>query len=338
MIRQFSKILIPLSILIIVGFLLFIVNQISGVYLLVRSSSELYANILLVALSLLALSLFAWPLILYLKLPTPLKLPKNEKEQLKYQKSLVKRLRNNKPLKNAGLVPRDVEMLPEAIEYLNKEASKVIRDTANIVFLTTSVSQNGKLDAFTVLMTQSRMVWKIAHLYYQRPTLREMTYLYANVGASTLLASEIEDLDISTQIEPVLQSFFRNSAGKSIPLIGPTANIILDSLMEGSTNALLTLRVGNIASKYCSCYEVTTKEKIKKLAFSESVSQLKEIVLKSSARIFTGLLKATKKAGTDTLKSGWEAISTAGGKIFEGISEKGKKVNPFRKKLPRESA
>lgn len=332
MIKQFSKILIPLSILLIVGFVLFVINQISGVYLLVRSSSELYANVLLAFLSILAFGLFFWPLVLYLKLPTPLKIPKNDKELAKYQKNLVKRLRNNQYLKRAGLIPKDVDMLPEAINYLNKEASKVIRDTANIVFLTTSVSQNGKLDAFTVLMTQSRMVWKIAHLYYQRPTLREMTYLYANVGASTLLASEIEDLDISTQIEPVLQSFFRNSAGKSIPLIGPTANIILDSLMEGSTNAFLTLRVGNIASKYCSCYEVTTKEKIKKLAFSESVSQLKEIVLKSSARIFTGLLKATKKAGTDTLKSGWEAISTAGGKIYEGVRKQGQKVTSLGRK------
>ncbi|MBV6641705.1 MAG: DUF697 domain-containing protein [Cyclobacteriaceae bacterium] len=336
MIKQFSKILIPLSILLIVGFVLFVINQISGVYLLVRSSSELYANILLAFLSILAFGLFAWPLVLYLKLPTPLNIPKNNKELAKYQKNLVKRLRSNQHLKRAGLIPKDVDMLPEAINYLNKEASKVIRDTANIVFLTTSVSQNGKLDAFTVLMTQSRMVWKIAHLYYQRPTLREMTYLYANVGASTLLASEIEDLDISTQIEPVLQSFFRNSAGKSIPLIGPTANIILDSLMEGSTNAFLTLRVGNIASKYCSCYEVTTKEKIKKLAFSESVSQLKEIVLKSSARIFTGLLKATKKAGTDTLKSGWEAISTAGGKIYEGVRKQGQKVTSLGRKTAKQ--
>lgn len=332
MIKQFSKILVPLSILLIIGFLLFVVNQISGIYLLVRSSSVLYANILLAVLSVAALILVAWPLVIYLKMPSPLKLPKNESEQKSYQKKLLKRLKSNKYLKKAALVPKDITSLPQAIELLDKEALKVIKETSNIVFLTTSVSQNGKLDALTVLVTQSRMVWKIAHIYYQRPTIRELIYLYANVGASTLLASEIEDLDISTQIEPVLQSFFRNSAGKSIPVIGPTANIILDSLMEGSTNAFLTLRVGNIASKYCGCYEVTTGEKIKKAAFSQSVNQLKEIVLKSSARIFTGLLKATKKAGTETLKSGWEAIAGAGGKIFEGVRKQGKRVSSLGKK------
>ncbi len=332
MIRQLSKILIPISVLLIIGMVLFVINQISGVYLLVRSSSVLYANILLALLSLTALGLFAWPVILYFQLPTPLKIPKNDRELAKYQKNLVKRLKTNRHLIKAGLVPRNAEMLPESISYLDKEASRIIRDTANIVFLTTSVSQNGKLDAFTVLVTQSRMVWKIAHLYYQRPTVREIIYLYANVGASTLLASEIEDLDISTQIEPVLQSFFRNSAGRSIPVIGPTANIILDSLMEGSTNAFLTLRIGNIASKYCGCYEVTTREKIRKVAFNDSVSQLKEIVLASSARIFTGLFKATKKAGVDTIRSGWEAIADAGGRIFEGVKKQGRKVSTLRKK------
>ncbi len=276
--------------------------------------------------------LVSWPILIYFKLPSPLKLPQNEVELKKYQKKLIKRLRSNQNLKTAGLIPHDAETLQQSIKFLDEEALRVIRDTANIVFMTTSVSQNGKLDALTVLATQSRMVWKIAHIYYQRPTLRELVYLYANVGAASLLASEIEDLDISTQIEPVLQSFFRNSAGKSIPLIGPTANIILDSLLEGSTNAFLTLRIGNITVKYCGSNEITTKQKIKKAAFRSAVSQLKEIVLNSSGKIFSGLLKATKKAGTDTLKSGWGVLTETGGKIVTGIREKGKKVNPLRRK------
>lgn len=332
MIKNFTRILIPVSILLIIGFLLFIINQISGVYLLVRSSSVLYANILLASLSMIALVLIIWPVIIYFRLPSPLKLPQTEAELTRYQKRLIKRLRGNQKLKAAGLVPKDPKDLQQSIDYLNEEALKIVRQTSNIVFMTTSVSQNGKLDALTVLATQSRMVWKIAHVYYQRPTLRELTYLYANVAASSFLSSEIEDLDISTQVEPVLQSFFKNSASRSIPLIGPTANIILDSLLEGSTNAFLTLRVGNLAVKYCGCNEITSKDKIKKGAFGNAVKQLKEIVLKSSGHIFSGLLKATKKAGTDTLRSGWEVLSETGGKIVDEIRKKGSKLNPLRRK------
>ena len=221
------------------------------------------------------------------------------------------------------------------MSHLDQEAQKIIHQTASAVFLTTSVSQNGKLDALTILATQSRMVWKIAHIYYQRPSLRELAYLYANVAGASFLASEIEDLDVTQQIEPVVNSFLKNSAGKSIPVIGPTANIILDSLLEGSTNAFLTLRVGNITKRYCGINEVISKKEIRKQSFLQATQQLKGIVMESSAKIFSGLLKATRQAGLETLKSSWKGIRETGSRVAENIVEAGKKVNPLgKKKLP----
>ncbi|MEQ8584055.1 MAG: DUF697 domain-containing protein [Marinoscillum sp.] len=334
MISTLKKIVLPLSILVILGFLLFMINQISGVYLMLKEVNELTANVVLVLLSALGIGLVGWPVLLFLKLPRAISLPTSADELPRYRQQLLKRLKKNELLRAEGLQPQQVEDLQESILVLNQSANKVIQQTATAVFLTTSVSQNGKLDALTILATQSRMVWKIAHIYYQRPSLRELMYLYSNVAGSSFLASEIEDLDISQQVEPVISSFLKNSAGKSIPVIGPTANIILDSLLEGSTNAFLTLRVGNIALKYCACNEVMDKKSIRKSAFTESASQLKGIVMKSSGQIMTGLLKATRKAGVDTLKSGWEGIKNTGVKVAEGISEAGQKMNPFKKKEP----
>lgn len=334
MISTLKKILLPLSVLVILGFVLFMINQISGVYLMLKEINQLTANVVLVVLSTVAIGLVCWPVLLFLKLPRAISLPKSEDELPRYRQHLLKRLRRNEILRTQGIQPQKVEDLAESIAVLNQSANKVIQQTATAVFLTTSVSQNGKLDALTILATQSRMVWKIAHIYYQRPSLRELIYLYANVAGSSFLASEIEDLDVSQQVEPVISSFLKNSAGKSIPVIGPTANIILDSLLEGSTNAFLTLRVGNIAQKYCACNEVVDKKAIRKSAFMESASQLKGIVMKSSGQIMSGLLKATRKAGVDTLKSGWEGIKNTGVKVAEGISEAGQKINPFRKKEP----
>lgn len=335
MISTLKKILLPLSVLVVLGFVLFMINQISGVYLMLKEINQLTANVVLVVLSVVAIGLVCWPVLLFLKLPRAISLPKSEDELPRYRQHLLKRLRRNEILRTQGIQPQKVEDLAESIAVLNQSANKVIQQTATAVFLTTSVSQNGKLDALTILATQSRMVWKIAHIYYQRPSLRELIYLYANVAGSSFLASEIEDLDVSQQVEPVISSFLKNSAGKSIPVIGPTANIILDSLLEGSTNAFLTLRVGNIAQKYCACNEVVDKKSIRKSAFMESASQLKGIVMKSSGQIMSGLLKATRKAGVDTLKSGWEGIKNTGVKVAEGISEAGQKINPFRKKEPK---
>lgn len=320
MIKSFKKILIPISILIIIGFILFMINQIAGVYLLVRANSVLAANILLGLLSIAAITLILWPFFLYLKLPKPLTIPDKAEELHPYRARLIKRLRSNSLLKAQNCLPHDEESLSKSLALLNKEADKVVRQTATAVFLTTSVSQNGKLDALTILATQSRMVWKIAHIYYQRPTLRQIIYLYANVAVSSFVASEIEDLDISQQIEPVIKSFFKNSAGKSLPVIGPTANIILDSLLEGSTNAFLALRVGIITKKYCGCNEVISRSAIRRRAFMEAAGQLRSIVMESSNRIMSGVLKATKKAGVDTLKSSWE-----------GMIKTSQRMNPFRR-------
>lgn len=332
MISSIKKLALPIALLVMVGFILFVINQISGVYLLVRSNSVLAANILLVVLIAVAVALVAWPFLLYLKLPQPLLPPTSEEELPAYRKRLIQRLRSNKILKEKNLIPSDEAGLEDALAALNEESNRVIRQTATAVFLTTSVSQNGKLDALTILATQSRMVWQIAHVYFQRPTLRELAFLYTNVGASSLLASEIEDLDISQQVEPVIRSMFKNSAGKSIPVIGPTAHIILDSLLEGSTNAFLTLRVGVITKRYCGCNEQMNKKAIRKNAFQEASGMLREIVLTSSGKIISGLIKATKKAGVDTLKSGWEGVKNAGGKVAKGISTAGRQANPFRSK------
>ena len=82
------------------------------------------------------------------------------------------------------------------MDVLDARAEDIIKDTASQVFISTAVSQNGNLDAILVLSAQSRMVWQVAHVYYQRPALREMAQLYANVIPTAFFASKLDDIDI----------------------------------------------------------------------------------------------------------------------------------------------
>ncbi|MEQ8546531.1 MAG: DUF697 domain-containing protein [Cyclobacteriaceae bacterium] len=271
-----------------------------------------------------------------MKLPGPLTLPKTIDEEPAYQKRLLSRLKRNKVLLDKNAVPKDIASLPLAIETLKTEANKVIFSTSNAVFLTTSVSQNGKLDALTILATQSTMIWKIAHIYYQRPSLRQLTYLYANVGAASFLAAELEEIYITQQLEPVIKSFFKNAAGKSIPVIGPTAHMIMDSLLQGATNSFLTLRVGNIACSYCASPTFLSRKQLKSKAMKDAARQLKQVISDSSGQIVGSIISATKKAGVDTLKNTWEGVKNAGSKIGDTIIETGKKANPFHKSSVKE--
>ena len=301
------------------AFALFMINQINGVYSLAAAVHPIFGQVTLYGLILLTLAMIGLPFYIIIRLPRALD-PDEANENLEaYQNKLVGRLSQNKLLIQNGLAPQSIADLQPAIAYLNEQADKEIKNIAGTVFLTTAISQNGKLDALTVLATQSKMVWKIAHIYYQRPTLKDMTRLYSNVAMSTFLASEIEDLDISEQFQPVLQAMMRNTAGKSLPILGSTANIIMDSLLEGTTNAFLALRVGIIARKYCGSLDGYDRKKVKRRAYIEASEMLGKIVIQSSGKVISSVLKATKDVGVETFKSGVESVRNAGGRVKNSI-------------------
>ncbi len=327
MINSIKRLFIPILLLLAFGFILFLVNQISGIYLLVSDLNPVAGKITLVIMIVLAGVLLVSPFLIFWKLPKAIKPPEDEQQLPQYHKKLLTRLKENRVLHSAQCVPSSVDDLPGSIEVLNKKTDEIIGQTAYVVFLTTSISQNGKLDSLTVFFTQIRMVWNVAHIYYQRPTIRDLIYLYSNVGASSFLASEIEDIDFTRQIEPIANALFKNVSGRSVPILGNATQVVLDSLMEGSTNAFLTLRVGIIAKKLCGELGVRDNKKMRNDAVKEAAVQLRSITLNASGKIISSLMKATRNAGWESMKSSWE-----------GIKRTGARVNPFKKKqeLPTE--
>lgn len=308
------------------AFVLFMINQINGVYSLAAAVHPVFGQVTLWALITLTVLIVGLPFYIFVRLPKALD-PDEAHENLEaYQEKLVKRLSRNKLLVQSDLAPGTVADLKPAITYLDEQADEEIKRIAGTVFLTTAISQNGKLDALTVLATQSKMVWKIAHIYYQRPTIKDMARLYSNVAMSTFLASEIEDLDISEQFQPVLQAMMRNTAGKSLPVLGSTANLVMDSLLEGTTNAFLALRVGIIAKKYCGSTEGYDHKRVKRRAYIEASEMLGKIVIQSSGKVISSVLQATKNAGVETFKSGVESVRNAGEKVKDSIVSASKSV------------
>src|SRR3954470_14584531 len=95
------------------------------------------------------------------------------------------RLRAN-PL-TAGRRLTTIVEIESALADLSVESDAVVRNTASTVFLSTALMQNGRLDGMIVLFTQIRMVWRIARIYVQRPSPREMIQLYANVAATAFV-------------------------------------------------------------------------------------------------------------------------------------------------------
>ena len=190
--------------------------------------------------------------------------------------------------------------LDEALLVLDKESLKILNETSSQVFITTAISQNGVLDGFFVLTSLSRIVWRISHIYNQRPTVNEIVYLYSNVAVTVMMAREIEDLIlIDEQLEPLIDSLIGESLSTLVPGATAVASIIMNSVIEGSINAFLTLRVGAMAKRYSSAVTKADRRIVKRYATLEACSLFRTIVQQNSVTVVKAFAMASKRATID---------------------------------------
>src|SRR4028119_2088749 len=97
--KQLRFLFICLAVLVLVAFVLFVVNQISGVYLLARAVHPGFGLAVLWTLILLFTALFAVPVVLYFRLPKPLTPPETDESRTVYVQALGQRLSRNKLLR-----------------------------------------------------------------------------------------------------------------------------------------------------------------------------------------------------------------------------------------------
>ncbi len=186
--------------------------------------------------------------------------------------------------------PRELESAVEgALAVLEREANVIIARFAATVFTTTAVSQSGRMDTAIVLSAQFRLVREIAALYYQRPNLRELWELYGNVGASAFFAGEIQD----SELIAVLGAPVTAGITGFIPVAGtdPLVTLLVSSLMDGSANAFMTLRVGVLSRRYCGIRLTTDKRLVARSASLEATAMLGVVVGQGANRVASATRK-----------------------------------------------
>jgi hypothetical protein len=229
------------------------------------------------------------------RMPRPLVPPESEAspEFDKHITRLGERLAGNPRVQFASDRPINRQSVEDALCVLDQDANAIVKQVATTVFLTTAVSQSGRLDALLVLGAQSRMVWQIAHLYYQRPSLRELFHLYGNVAATSLLAGELDDLELHQMVQPVVAGSL-GAMGGAIPGFQVFTTIMVNSLLSGSANAFLTLRVGIITKDYCCSLVAEPRTRVRKAATAEAARLLSGIVRDSGSRVREAIWKEIK--------------------------------------------
>ena len=291
--------LLVVAALVVIVFTVFVINQVAQVVDLADRVDPLFGTIVLWTLIAVLAALVLAPLVVYLRLPPPLRPPSTDTgpEFDDHLAALRSRLARNPYVEGT---PQTREEIETALATLGDRADAAARQTAGQVFMSTAVSQSGRLDAFVVLGANLRLVLRIARIYVQRPTLRDITYLYANVAGTAFVAGELDDIDISEQMEPVIASTMGGLAGV-IPGLGAAANLLTASVLSGTANAYLSLRIGHIARQYSGSLVIADKRKVRRSASAAAAGSLAAIVGSGTSRLVKAMGKATASTASGAL-------------------------------------
>ncbi len=151
-------------------------------------------------------------------------------------------------------------------QYIKKEMNQVIRRNAKTVMISTAISQNGRLDFFTVVVVNIKMIKELVVMCGFRPSFKNLAKLTTNVFTTALIAEGLENMDIGD----ILPTSTVNAIG-DIPFIKP----VVSSVAQGMGNALLTLRIGIVTRKFLfSDAKEITKEEIRRTALLEAAGMM----------------------------------------------------------------
>ncbi len=320
--KPYQNLVITAAAVLLVSFLIIMINQAAQLVQLAAMMDPVFGKLVLAVFALLALSAAVVTVLLIAGLEKPLSIPDegDTEAYTRYLSKLKKRLMKNKYLKRSGHVwesgAEDADAINEALLLLDAESRRIVKRNGAAVFVTTAVSQNGSLDGIFVFVTVIKLVWRISLLYNQRPAIRDLVKLYSNVFGTVLLTRQIDDLDlVAEQLEPVLSTLFGGVVGNMLPGVGYVVSFVVDSVLEGSLNTLLTLRVGIITQNYCRSVTRIEPRRIGKTATYQACEMLGNIVGDNSKRISEALLKAIRNSAADSIGQGRNKITG----IFERI-------------------
>src|ERR1700728_1069906 len=280
-----KKIALIVAAFIVVVFAVFLFNQTMQIVQSARAVNIVFGNGVLWGLIFTYCILLTTPFVLWFRLPKRILAPATT-EGVAYDRFLIdfkKRLSRHPRLRGVPL--NSTADLESALLTLDKYADDVVTSTASAVFLSTAVLQSGRLDVLVVFAAQTRLIWQIAHVYYQRPSLRDFLQLYANVASTAFVAAGIEDIDVDVLVGTIF--------GSTVAAI-PGMHLIASSVLSGSANASLTLRVGMITKEYCRCTVRVEKTGLRRAATVKAAKLLGSIVREGTVKLSKATVNATK--------------------------------------------
>jgi len=162
-------------------------------------------------------------------------------------------------------------------QTIKKELNQIIIKHAEAVFLSTAISQNGRLDSLAVVTINLRLIKELVIKCGFRPTYPALGRLSFNIMTSAVIAESLENIN--------LNELFPNKGLNALSEI-PFLKTLTGSLAQGVGNALLSLRVGIICRNFLFMnLKGLTKNEIRKMAFAEAITLLPAVLTESIKKL-----------------------------------------------------
>lgn len=133
---------------------------------------------------------------------------------------------------------------------VDRKADRMIYQEAMAVGLATAASPNGTLDAFMMLWRSVNLVSRLAVLYYGRP-------------GPWGIALICKDVSVAVAMAGYLQNVTDSLGGLVAKTVGGLSGIVAGPAIEGTTNALVLIRIGYLAQERCRSFRKWDAQKRK---------------------------------------------------------------------------
>ncbi len=160
-------------------------------------------------------------------------------------------LRNNFDFSD---ISEDKESYDKIIKVLEKECNNLRKKNVSNLFYSTSIAQNGFLDAILILSASINHIKEIFLLYNGRVSNRDLWTICKKIYYSMAIGGS-EGVEYATE---EVFSKFATEGLKSIPFIDK----ILSSLADGLVNAALLTRISYITENYCKMTYIVSEKAI----------------------------------------------------------------------------
>lgn len=158
---------------------------------------------------------------------------------------------------------------------VKNQLNQIITHHAKTVMISTAICQSARFDMITVFTVNLQMIKQLVVKCGFRPSMKNLSKLTINVFGTALIAEGIENLKLEDIVPKTSLEFLNN-----VPYLGT----VLESVLQGAANALMTIRIGCVCRRYLfSDGAVVTKEDIRRQAYKETLKLLPLVISQTIA-------------------------------------------------------